>query len=50
MSLNARGYFNALRSYLNASHYGVAEAEGALIILKEKVFLAGNQEKECVCA
>lgn len=46
MSLNAQGYFNALRSYLNISHYGVTETEAGLVILKEKVFLAGNQEKE----
>jgi hypothetical protein len=46
MSLNGQGYYNALRSYLNTSHYGVAETEAGLVILKEKVFLAGNQEKE----
>jgi len=46
MSLNAQGYFNALRSYLNTAHYEVAQQEGGKIVLKEKLFLAGGKERE----
>lgn len=46
MSINAQGYFNALRSYLNTSHYQVMDTEGGRVVLKEKVFLADHQEKE----
>lgn len=42
MSLNAQGYFNALRSYLNTAHYEVTETDGGRIVLKEKVFVAGS--------
>lgn len=45
MPLNAQGYFNALRSYLNTAHYEVTQEEGGKIVLKEKLFLAGNQER-----
>ena len=39
MPLNAQGYFNALRSYLNTAHYEVTETDGGRIVLKEKVFV-----------
>lgn len=42
MPLNAQGYFNALRSYLNTAHYEVTETDGRRIVLKEKVFVAGT--------
>lgn len=42
MSLNAQGYFNALRSYLNTKDYEVMEADGGRIVLREKVFVAGS--------
>lgn len=42
MPLNAQGYFNALRSYLNTKDYEVTETEGGRIVLKEKVFVAGS--------
>ncbi len=42
MTLNAQGYFNALRSYLNTAEYEVTDTEGGRIILKEKVFVAGT--------
>lgn len=42
MPLNAQGYFNALRSYLNCAHYEVTETDGGRIVLKEKVFIAGS--------
>ena len=42
MSLNAQGYFNALRSYLNTAHYEVTETDGGRIVLKDKVFVAGS--------
>lgn len=42
MPLNAQGYFNALRSYLNTAHYEVTETDGGRIVLKEKVFISGS--------
>lgn len=45
MSLNAQGFFNALRSYLNTADYEVKEVEGSSVVLKEKIYLPGNQEK-----
>jgi hypothetical protein len=38
MALTAQGYFNALRSYLNAAHYAVTETDGGRIVLKEKIY------------
>lgn len=42
MPLNAQGYFNALRNYLNTAHYEVTETEDGRIVLKEKVFIQGS--------
>lgn len=42
MSLNAQGYFNALRSYLNTAEYEVTETDAGRIVLKEKVFIGGS--------
>jgi hypothetical protein len=42
MSLNAEGYFNALRSYLNTAHYGITETDGGRIVLKEEIYPAGS--------
>lgn len=43
MPLNAQGYFNALRSYLNTGHYEVTETDaGGRIVMKEKVFVGGS--------
>jgi hypothetical protein len=42
MPLNAQGYFNALRSYLNTAEYEVTATEGGRVVLKEKVFVAGS--------
>jgi hypothetical protein len=41
MSLNVQGYFNALRSYLNAE-YEVTDTDAGRIVLKEKVFVGGS--------
>jgi hypothetical protein len=41
MSLNAQGYFNALRSYLNQD-YEVTDTDAGRIVLKEKVFAGGS--------
>ena len=38
MALNAQGYFNCLRSYLNTNHYGEPQASPTEVVLKEKVF------------
>jgi hypothetical protein len=38
MTLNAQGYFNCLKSYLNTNHYGEPQASPTEIVLKEKVF------------
>lgn len=43
MSLNAQGYFNALRSYLNTAHYEVTETDGGRIVLKEDVYPPGSK-------
>jgi hypothetical protein len=42
MPLNAQGYFNALRSYLNTEDYEVTETDGGRILLREKGFVAGS--------
>ena len=42
MSLNAQGYFNALRSYLNTAEYEVTDTDAGRIVLKEKVFVGGS--------
>jgi hypothetical protein len=42
MPINAQGYFNALRSYLNTEHYEVTETENGRIVLREKVFLQAS--------
>jgi hypothetical protein len=44
MSLNAQGYFNALRSCLNTAHYEVTETDSGRIVLKEKVFVSGSSK------
>jgi hypothetical protein len=38
MALNAQGYFNCLRSYLNTKYYGVPQTNSGEVVLKEKVF------------
>ena len=38
MSINAQGYFNALRSYLNTGYYEVTETDAGKIDLKEKIY------------
>ena len=43
MPLNAQGYFNALRSYLNTAHYEVTETDGGRIVLKDKIYPPGSQ-------
>lgn len=43
MSLNAQGYFNALRSYLNTAHYEVRETDGSRIVLREKIYPPNSQ-------
>lgn len=42
MPLNAQGYFNALRSYLNTAHYEVTEKDGDRVVLKEKIYPTGS--------
>jgi hypothetical protein len=44
MPLNAQGYFNALRSYLNTAHYEVTETDGGRIVMKEKIFVGGSSK------
>ena len=38
MALNAQGYFNCLKSYLNTNYYGSPQASATEVVLKEKVF------------
>lgn len=44
MALNAQGYFNALRSYLNTAQYAVTETDGGRLVLKEKVYPPGAKD------
>lgn len=44
MALNAQGYFNALRSYLNTKQYAVTEMDGGRLVLKEKVYQPGAKD------
>jgi len=48
MSLDAKGYFNALRASLNTSFYEINPISEGVLQLKEKVFTAGSgsQKKE----
>jgi len=46
MAINAEGYFNALRSYLNTGHYEIKCAPDGNVAMKEKIFLPGNQQKD----
>lgn len=41
MPINAQGYFNALRSYLNTGHYGVTEVDAGRIVLKDEIYPPG---------
>jgi len=34
MALNAQGYFNCLKSYLNINHYGEPQPSGSEVVLK----------------
>lgn len=36
MALNAQGYFNCLKSYLNTNHYGEPQASAGEVVLREK--------------
>ena len=38
MPISAQGYFNAIRSYLNTTHYEVAQTSVGQIVLKEEVY------------
>lgn len=38
MSINAQGYFNALRSYLNTAHYEVTEVDVGRAVLKDNIY------------
>jgi hypothetical protein len=42
MPINAQGYFDQLRSYMNMKDYGL-DVSGGRLILTETVFTAGNQ-------
>jgi len=47
VALNAQGYFNCLKSYLNTNHYGEPQANAGEVLLKEKVFgQSGNKPIE----
>ncbi len=46
MPINAQGYFNALRSYLNRVYYEVKLASDGRVVMKETIFLPGNQKKD----
>ncbi|HAT1608185.1 hypothetical protein [Enterobacter cloacae] len=47
MALNAQGYFNCLKSYLNINHYGEVQANNGEVVLKERIFgRSGNKAVE----
>jgi len=46
MTINAQGYFNALRSYLNTGYYEVIQVESDRIVLKENIFLPDHKRQE----
>lgn len=43
MALNAQGYYNCLKSYLNMAHYEVKLNSDKKIVLKEKIYPSGSQ-------
>lgn len=47
MALNAQGYFNCLKAYLNTKDYGVHQPTAGEVVLKEKIYQAqGDKPKE----
>lgn len=48
MPINAQGYFNALRSYLNRVDYEAKLTSDGKVVMKETIFLPGNQQKELI--
>lgn len=42
MPINAQGYFNALRSYLNTAYYEVTEVDADRVVMKEQIYLPGS--------
>ncbi len=44
MPISTQGYFNALRSFLNTSYYGIVQAEAGKVVLKEKLFVHGERK------
>ena len=44
MALNARGFFDHLRSYLNMGHYATEGRDGKLL-LKEKIFTETKKQE-----
>lgn len=45
MTINAQGYFNALQSYLNLAEYEAACAPNGDVVMRETIFVPGNQRK-----
>lgn len=45
MALNAQGYFNCLKSYLNTSHYGVRQPSAGKVILTETIATKTSKKK-----
>jgi len=47
VALNAQGYFNCLKAYLNIKDYGVHQPTTGEVVLKEKIYQAqGDKPKE----
>ena len=44
MPITAQSYFSALRDYLNTKHYEITEVENEKVVIKDKVYLPGNQQ------
>lgn len=48
MALNAQGYFNCLKSYLNTNHYGVHQPTSGEVVLEEKIFSEKTEKKQTI--
>ena len=46
MAVDAQKYFRGLRSYLNTTTYEVTKRDNDRIVLEEKIYLPGGQEKK----
>jgi len=46
MAVDANKYFRGLRSYLNTNAYEITKRDNERLVLEEKIFLAGDEERK----